>query len=1781
MQRKTTKTIKTIIILIMLLVSSLLMSKFVQAYSYGAWNGSVNGGMPTLSSPSASGMFPQYISNTPSWVYCANSGYILRGGKIDRTIYYSGQLYYSDIQNKMIDVLNNYANNAANSDPNYVSGTVSVSPTISHTGNVNVSQPMHYVTDNETWKAYTVSKQMLGRAMQSIFKKISNMEKPLNVSDNSINSYQKIYSDYDGQDIHYGPKVCVMESTTGTGNGYTKSGSTIIASNNQIAYILTATKDPYNSVKTTRSYVESDVQGAYWLAVDTDGITQSHITSNARVLKQKAEEYERFLSDTSAGYYANIDKGNAQVIANQNTEQYIVGPFTITYPDYEDISYVRGLKIVTDNGSTLIYDETHSDFEIICQSGTTGSNGLKKTYPKSGTGFWIKFSAKNTSYPTAIDVYADFEYLSNTTVTYNTLTAQANIYQYLGYCDFSGDLAMNQGVMTGGGTYSYKYYYTYTIPGDKKWNEAGWYHKSTGAKFSIPYEQMDAADRADAVWKNGFWSGTADKTVTEIRTKTESLPARTFQLWQPYVKMSDSPVERDNAQPLSAVIDGSRTYSTYEVSTGTPGGPPSIPLVIELGGKVWVDGTAGKESEYDGLYNQATDKLMSGVKVTLYKSDGTELAQTVTDKNGEYLFNNLNAMFQYYVKFTYNGQYYQPTIYNADKTADNWKNTSKGLDILTQRDVFNAKFEEIKSSPDNVNGMQVYTRTQLEEMGAIDEFGNSNGTNAYADYCMMDSYTCNGTTTKDLYPEYKVFVIADSLNRLTNTANVLSFVESSTITILYGNPDLMHYVNQGYVLREELDLAMKKDVYNATLEINGKTQTYAYDKRQLNSDGSWEISARLSDGYYNATYSRELYKEDYSFKTDNYSTTGLNSSFDANVAGISQNDELKVYITYKLTVRNQSGTLAGVVTEIVDYYDTDYTFVPERTYLGDSQGNKIGDITGSLNSIYGTNSETSLSGYSKVYLTGMEKVLLDPDINKDLYVYVTFIVNKDNNRNIILDETAENGTPQGVGKENIAEINGYKSYYGSKTHAPNENNIREDGTKRTEAEYSGSVYDNNNNLIKQGDIAGKTDADSIPGNLNPNNVTKDGQVDFEQFEDDTDKSPNIRVILNRENVRTINGTVWEDKRTANEPNAQIAQTGDGVRDDTETGVNGVRVQLVEILDNGQEYIWKEVNSGDTIWQSFIIDDLSVQETNGGEAVTHSYKVEADGQYEFRSFIPGNYIVRFIYGDGTTTVLGSKSTDYYTGNTIDNPVTNLIDTLEEYDKNTQEQGYDSSMSNIGLNEKSYNGQDFKSTTYQWNLNDNTGVDNGASTYNNVESKTYEYNFSQADTGLYSDAKDIMSRRQTVEAYSADLTNEKAEILASFENIPTYNGTSYGLDKMVELLNQFIPNTYMIAESGTIDVNFEYNRTLSGTSNTGNSNIGSSNYDMAGYYNIENLDFGLEERPKAQLKVSKQVTNVKVTLANGSVLFDASSRATNVLWNGHIAHGPDTANTYEESKNYENGLMKTPIVRQESKNKGLIQLTIDEELMHGATIQVTYAITVANTGEVDYKENQFYYTGKVADTSTIVKTTPNALIDYVGFQAESGNATRNNLQFIAAQNPDWEVVTVDELVSSGLLNANLADKANQYTTIVKTEAVRRALKPIIADQDVATKIDEAFNNDPLNALATVNSTESVVGVQLVLSQMISADNSSDDMTYNNLVELVSSSNQTGRRMEESVAGNQDPTEEPREVDSDDGQEITILPPFGQNYIYYVLGTAIAIILIAGIAFVIRVVKKNRVK
>ena len=1130
-------------------------------------------------------------------------------------------------------------------------------------------------------------------------------------------------------------------------------------------------------------------------------------------------------------------------------------------------------------------------------------------------------------------------------------------------------------------------------------------------------------------------------------------------------------------QKTGMLIEDQRIWNRKSLETNMDLPPEEGPqdLTMELGGYVWEDSTSGKESISNGKYNKDEgDRPIPNMLVTLYRQDGTQIATTRTDANGKYLFQKVDAMYQYYVKFTYNGQYYQPVTF-ADSstwgTAD-WKTNSNAKDIVAQREGFNVKFEKIGSSPANYNGAngynKTYTKEELLAAGVIDEFGNQiGGSGSMAQYvadCMIDAYT-TADGAAGLYPVKEVFVI-DTFqypSRLTPKAE-----------LLYPSA---YYINLGVQKREESDLAIKKDVDKVTLEINGQTHTYTYDtlENKENAENQWDISVRLSDAYYNTNYSRELYKSDYIYKASMYGDKTAE-------LGKSKEDELQVYVTYKIMVRNQAMSIQAKVDEIVDYYDKDLEYVDSRSYIEIKRGENQGKyaVKASSTSKYeqvSSETRTTIDGYDNLYVTGLDDKYLTA--GQTAYVYLTFKVKKDTLDGedwVRLDEDLVSGSAIGVGKENIVEVNGYSTRYAPGTNVPNIGDVS----------------------LKP---AGIVDRDSNPGNLNPTDVPKDGTIKYENFEDDTDKAPNIRIILYRNDdaTRVISGSVWEDERSQE---LEATATGDGIKENKETAINGVTVQLVELMENGTEFVWREFGNGTG-------SGLQKSETpiiNYKNLVpNYEFADSHDGQYAFKSFVPGKYVVRFIYGDTIKTVAPSSLG--------------------------------------GANAKSYNGQDYKSTTYQegivqnkeytwrkastWNLGQEVLGEEvrKIATYNKDvcnqnETFTYLYDITASDAkNNVSDAKDIESRRNEVNNYSnVGVTNYIAEVLASHKaDYTTMNDRN-------TLLKDLMANTSMKAETGVMVIELEYDKSGSNGNQKDNS------------YQITNVDLGLEQRPKAQLTVNKEVANVKLTLSDGSVLFDAQDTAKNVLWRKH--------QKYQVGYNG-NQIKGIEEIRKSNQNKtGLIQLSMDEELMHGSTIVITYQVTVTNVGEVDYKDNSFYYTGKVKDKNTVVTTKADHVIDYVA----------NNLQFNATQNSTWKVISKEDIATQGLVNASLKDTIERYNTIIVTDNLNAELVPTLYKNKV--------NKNAIDSTT----------VPLVLTQTITSENSTDDLTYANTVEIVKTSNTVGRRNEYSVVGNQDPTKEPQELDADKAEVVKILPPFGDTLRYITIGAiVVALIAIVGVGIV----------
>ena len=173
-----------------------------------------------------------------------------------------------------------------------------------------------------------------------------------------------------------------------------------------------------------------------------------------------------------------------------------------------------------------------------------------------------------------------------------------------------------------------------------------------------------------------------------------------------------------------------------------------------------------------------------------------------------------------------------------------------------------------------------------------------------------------------------------------------------------------------------------------------------------------------------------------------------------------------------------------------------------------------------------------------------------------------------------------------------------------------------------------TVYkDNNENTVAAVDI------DSVPGNM------KIGNVDT--YEDDTDAAPPVQLELT--DARKIAGTVFVDSTTEELKTGEIRQ-GNGQFDNGENTVAGVKVTLHELNNS--------------------IGDI--------ETTT-----DANGNYEFSGYIPGQYTITYTWGNKDYKVQYYKGTVYdsnrYQNNkdnkewykdSVDTRKTDAIDNYEE-------------------------------------------------------------------------------------------------------------------------------------------------------------------------------------------------------------------------------------------------------------------------------------------------------------------------------------------------------------------------------------------------------------------------------------------------------------------------------------------------------------------------------------
>lgn len=1337
---------------------------------------------------------------------------------------------------------------------------------------------------------------------------------------------------------------------------------------------------------------------------------------------------------------------------------------------------------------------------------------------------------------------------------------------------------------------------TYEIKA-KKVNEQG--NGLAGAKFNITWPTGKTSEATSNENGDLVISGQTPRlglnSEGEDHFKIEEIEAPAG------YKMINGAIEFDVKKEKLITIDGTDKYGiTGIINVNAPegvtieiNGRGEISIVIpnqknikliSIGGNVWEDAKTGKASLGDGINSTTNnvDKNLENIKVSLYTED-MKLAElmpadsvtniynrinpTLTDANGNYKFEGVDESKKYYVVFEYDGQVYMPTEYlakgisgdtiqnynsveemlgeltnigtgrdngNSGSTGgkntgtgtntgsgkntqtntewfEKWKANSKASELETNtgkntiegRQTFNNRFAEIGASPKNyisknTLGISTYlveeegiyynkSYTRLELMGYTLKKTSKGVTYVQDKIQLVDGYKYNKYGTLDyddngaitsewseglISQKIKEFIVAN--RHYPNEAekvriyrsivgdmndneawNKLQFIEDCKMSALtkspfnsgieyyptnknatFGTDLLTNYVNLGLWRRQEFNAQLTKDVVEVTTTntkngnsdktvFNGKTYALDSIKYYINdytnaikdNNGKINLAKQYADSqqgiyinrlnaqyYYNKYYDRPIKQSEYMGQRN-----------------------LEVEIKYRITVYNLSQSLETQITEVVDYYDDSLQLT---SAVVNTNGKNISKDKSSAvsESIYGQVTEKSFPGFNKVYIRLQNKQLATGEgITIDLTYKVKRMALQGFEGYINIGE-----------KTNIAEINGYKTYYSANTSTPNRH---------------GAIIGNNTT------VAGLVDVNSTPGNLETIEEITNGVINFE---DDSDKTTATLTITDDptppdhntpiDSTNIISGCVWEDAKT------EKASLGNGIRDSGEKGIAGVKVALCKKYERNDST--QQAAGDEKLGWIKEYNDKRYNKEYIYKSVADEYTTGKDGKYSFEVKESGDYYVLFGYGLDDATVLTNDE---------DNE-TNKI------------------LGKTGSNTKSYNGQDYKSTIFQ------AGFENGY----DIENVDYDKSLNEAHV---SKAIDDWARVEEVNKYSKIQTNHIAEVLASPTKVPTYLGEQYGSDLMGRLVDELTTNTWKIAKTQKIKIE------------------GRRNGEK-----IENVDLGLVERPITQLQITNNVENVKVTLSDGSIVFDATQTA-------EATKGNETKNViWKSNRSTTKGI-----------TGGFIQLYLDEELMYGATIQITYKMQINELNDyVEYEGLEYYAKGRT-NSGIKVESKAKKLVCYIP----------NKMQFNKTQSGDWNAITdINEIIP-----AEEKDGEN-----INNNLVNYRLKDTISSQSNTISKIEADNIN--NAYLNNN--------MLTISQLITKESAQGG--YECKVEIVELENAVGRRMETSIVGNFNPANDPVENDEAKAEDVAVMPPFGIGQVfYYVLTIVIAGMLVVGIIFI----------
>ena len=199
-----------------------------------------------------------------------------------------------------------------------------------------------------------------------------------------------------------------------------------------------------------------------------------------------------------------------------------------------------------------------------------------------------------------------------------------------------------------------------------------------------------------------------------------------------------------------------------------------------------------------------------------------------------------------------------------------------------------------------------------------------------------------------------------------------------------------------------------------------------------------------------------------------------------------------------------------------------------------------------------------------------------------------------------------------------------------------------------------------------------------------------------------------------------------------------------------------------------------------------------------------------------------------------------------------------------------------------------------------------------------------------------------------------------------------------------------------------------------------------------YKVTNIDFGIVDRAKQSLTLSKVVSNVRLTLGNGNTIVDGNP--AEIKKNDFLQYLPGYKDLFGGTEDN-------------------AKIVLDPTLMQSATIEIKYNFVVTNKSEADYATEAYYKYGTIPtdkDNKLIILNFAK-VIDYID----------NEMSLDETKNLGWKIISNYQTELANKLDPKYNAARKEFKQIVITQETNEEILPAVngrTESDVQKKLAE---------------------------------------------------------------------------------------------------------------------------